>query len=143
MGMCTEHPSVGMLSPFQPIGICIEPQDILGMLRLQSMCIEQPKTINSAVSHLFPQTWRSPAVGWMKASLQHNKSSVQRINCLLSNIIYNIITWYQRLMKDLSRFFSCSKNSSTQSGWNLKRRNGIPCIVSPSWRVIWHILTAY
>ena len=23
--MHTEHPSVGMLSPFQPIGICIEP----------------------------------------------------------------------------------------------------------------------
>ena len=25
VGMHTEHPSVGMLSPFQPIGICIEP----------------------------------------------------------------------------------------------------------------------
>ena len=25
MGMQTEHPSVGMLSPFQPVGICIEP----------------------------------------------------------------------------------------------------------------------
>ena len=25
MGMCTEHPPVGILSPFQPIGICIEP----------------------------------------------------------------------------------------------------------------------
>ena len=24
-GMHTEHPLVGMLSPFQPIGICIEP----------------------------------------------------------------------------------------------------------------------
>ena len=23
--MCTEHPSVGMISLFQPIGICIEP----------------------------------------------------------------------------------------------------------------------
>ena len=32
MSMQTEHPSVGMLSPFQPIGICIEPQGIMGML---------------------------------------------------------------------------------------------------------------
>ena len=25
IGMHTEHPSVAMLSPYQPIGICIEP----------------------------------------------------------------------------------------------------------------------
>ena len=24
MGMHTEHPSVGILSPFQPVGMCIE-----------------------------------------------------------------------------------------------------------------------
>ena len=41
MDMHTEHPSVGMLSPFQAIGICIEP---LGMLWIQSMCIEHLKT---------------------------------------------------------------------------------------------------
>ena len=44
MGMCTEHPLVGMLSPFQPIGIHIEPQGILGMLWIQSMHIEHPRT---------------------------------------------------------------------------------------------------
>ena len=31
-GIHTEHPSVGMLSPFQPIGIFIEPWGILVML---------------------------------------------------------------------------------------------------------------
>ena len=30
MGMHAEHTLVGMLSPFQPICICIEPLDILG-----------------------------------------------------------------------------------------------------------------
>ena len=30
-GMHTEHPSVGILSPFQSIGIHTEPQGILGM----------------------------------------------------------------------------------------------------------------
>ena len=43
MGMHTEHPSVE-LSPFQSIGICIEPWRILGMLRLQSMHIEHSRT---------------------------------------------------------------------------------------------------
>ena len=40
MGMCTEHTLVGMLNPFQPIGICIEPWGILGTLWIQSLCIE-------------------------------------------------------------------------------------------------------
>ena len=56
MGIHTEHSSVGMLSPFQPIGIGIEPYGILGMLRLQSMCMEHPGTNNSTIRHLFPQT---------------------------------------------------------------------------------------
>ena len=37
MGMYTEHPSVGMLSPFQPIGICMEPLRHTG---IQSMLTE-------------------------------------------------------------------------------------------------------
>ena len=41
---CTEHPSVGMLSPFQPTGICIELRGILDMLLIQSMHTEHPKT---------------------------------------------------------------------------------------------------
>ena len=34
MGMCTEHPSIGILSPFQPIGMCIEHQGILTHLSM-------------------------------------------------------------------------------------------------------------
>ena len=47
MGMCTEHPSVGMFRPSQPIGICIEQYNILGMLRqchYLSMHIEHHRT---------------------------------------------------------------------------------------------------
>ena len=52
MGMCTEHTLVGTLSPFQPIGICIEPYGILGKLWIQSMCnlIEPINSIVSKVS---------------------------------------------------------------------------------------------
>ena len=40
MGMHTEHALVGMLSPFQPIGI----QVLLGILWIQSMHIEPLRT---------------------------------------------------------------------------------------------------
>ena len=44
MGMHTEHPSVSMLSPFQPIGMYIELYGTLGMLRHLNMHIEHPRT---------------------------------------------------------------------------------------------------
>ena len=44
MGMCTEHPSVGMLSPSHPIGMHMEQQNILGILGHLSMHIEHLRT---------------------------------------------------------------------------------------------------
>ena len=44
MGMYTEHPSVGMLSPFQPIGMCIELWGILCMFRPLRMHTEHLRT---------------------------------------------------------------------------------------------------
>ena len=43
MDMHTEHPAVGMLNSFQPIGMCIDQKGILGMLRHLNMCIEHLK----------------------------------------------------------------------------------------------------
>ena len=44
MGMHTEHPSVDMLTPSQPIGMCIEQKGILAMLRHLSMHKEHLRT---------------------------------------------------------------------------------------------------
>ena len=44
MGMYTKHPSVGMLSPSQPIGMHIEQEGILDMLRHLSIHIEHFRT---------------------------------------------------------------------------------------------------
>ena len=42
----TEHPSVGMLSPFQPVGMHIQLWGIVGMVRLLSMHTEYLRTNN-------------------------------------------------------------------------------------------------
>ena len=68
MGMHTEHPSVGMLSPFQLVGMCIELQGILGMCRHLSMHIEHLRTNKKCSKPPFPSDLMKSS-SWLDDSL--------------------------------------------------------------------------
>ena len=82
--------NIGHAQSTQPNTPCIFSQVLWSMLREHpylSMHIEPPRTYIRHWISVLPQTWWSPAVGWMKASLISTNVLFQRIFQLLNEQI--------------------------------------------------------